>query len=681
MYNGTGISGVNHGVDLIGLLVILLAVACGVLFLVTRLRLPPVVGYLFSGVLLGPHVLGHLSESDAISSLAEIGVLLLMFTIGLEFDTRYFLRIKKIALGGGLLQVVLTIIASLAAGRLLGWSMRTSIFFGCIVALSSTAIVLKTLMQQGTLDTLPGRLTVAILIFQDLAVVPMMILLPIAGGAPFEIGLNLASALSRAAFLLAMTFTLSRHVMPRFLHMMASGRSQELFLLVTLSICLGMAWVSHLLGVSYALGAFLAGLILGGTEYAHQMTADIVPFRDVFSGIFFVAMGMLLDPGYVLGAWPSVLAVVLIILVAKTAIATAAVAGFGFPAPVALQVGFNLAQVGEFSFLLALMGVREKLIAEHDYKVAIAASVVSMFLAPVLIQLSPRLAALTARATGGILPAWNRMAVTQAGVEPLPETSPLTGHTVILGYGTVGRTMGDILLANGIPFLGLELDPTLVREARRRGHPVRYGDASSEELLRHVGIDRARLLAVTLPDTVMERAVIRKARRMNPGLFILARGRRGSEDEQLYLDGADEVIHETFEVGIEFIARILRRLHLPKQEVERQIGRVRSGRYEIFRRPDFVPASLGEVHQALTTLKVEFLEIPAGSPLIGRSLRDAGIRETTGALVLAVVRAGDTIHSPDAQFMLQERDTILVSGAIEQVAQVETLLEARPQTT
>ncbi|HXH28293.1 MAG TPA: NAD-binding protein, partial [Candidatus Polarisedimenticolia bacterium] len=250
----------------------------------------------------------------------------------------------------------------------------------------------------------------------------------------------------------------------------------------------------------------------------------------------------------------------------------------------------------------------------------------------------------------------------------------LSGHVVILGYGTVGRTLGDILMANGLPFLALEIDPTLVREARRRGHPVHYGDASSEELLRHVGVDRARLLAVTLPDLVMERTVIRRARRMRPELFILARGRRGTEDEQLYLDGADEVIHETFEVGIEFIARILRRLHLPKQEVERQIGRVRSGRYEIFRRRDFMPPSLGEVRRALDTLRVEFLEIPPGSPLAGRSLRDAGIREATGALVLAVMRGGSTIHSPDAWFILQEKDTILVSGAIEQVAQVESLL-------
>ncbi len=663
-------------VDLIGKLVVLLAIACAVLFLLTRLRLPPVVGYLCSGVLLGPHVLGLISKSDAVSTLAEIGVLLLMFTLGLEFDTSHFLRYKRVVLGGGSLQILLTVVCAAVAGPFLGWTTRTSIFMGCIVALSSTAVVLRSLMQQGLLDALPGRLTVGILILQDLSVVPMMILLPIAGGSPSDVALSLASAVARAAILLGITFALSS-VMPRFLHLIASGRSQELFLLATLTLCLGMAWLSHLLGVSFALGAFLAGLILGGSEYAHQMSADIVPFRDVFSGVFFVAMGMLLDPKYALANWPSLLVVVGIVIVLKTAVTAAAVGGFGYPLPVALQVGINLAQVGEFSFLIAHMGVGSKLITQETYQVAIAASVISMILTPLATRMSASIASAAARATGGILPAWSRLAESYEEEEPGPP-EPLSEHLVILGYGTLGRTLGEVLKTNGVPFVALELDPNLVREARRAGHPVRYGDANSEELLRRAGVDRARILAVTLPDHVMERAVIRRARRLNPELHILARGRRGLEDEELYRDGADEVIHETFEVGIEFLARILRRLNFPKQSVERQLGRLRSGRYEIFRREDFTPLPLGDVRRTLDAVRVEFLEIPAGSPLIGKSLRDAGVRETTGALILAVVREGRVLPSPEAWFVLQEKDTILVSGASEQVAEVETLLSSAP---
>jgi len=668
----------NQSVDLIGLLVVVLAVACAVVFLLGRLRLPPVVGYLCSGVLLGP-LLGLIKHGDAVSTLAEIGVLLLMFTIGLEFDTRYFLRIRKVAMGGGSLQIILTILAALGAGLLFGWPPRMALFVGCMVALSSTAVVLKSMMQQGVLDTLSGRVAVGILIMQDLCIVPMMVLLPIGGGSPGEVALNAVSALARAAFLLTITFLLSQRVMPRFLHLIASGRSQELFLLVTLSICLGMAWVSHFFGISYALGAFLAGLILGGTEYAHQMTADIVPFRDVFSGVFFVAMGMLLDPRYVLSAWPAVLVVVTIILLGKTVITTAAVSAFGFPLAVSLQVGLNLAQVGEFSFLIAQQGRQSGLLSDEVYKVAIASSVISMILAPLLTMISPRLSSLLARSTGGLLPAWDRMARRAGADLPMPASGPipedaLSGHVIVLGYGTVGRTLGEVMIGNGTPFVAIELDPTLVREARRRGHPVRYGDASSEELLRRAGAERARILAVTLPDHVMARAVIKRARRLNPGVVIMARGRRGSEDEDLYLDGANEVIHETFEVGVEFLARILRRLNVPKQMVERQIGRLRSGRYEIFRREDFLPQPISEVTRTLESLRVEFLEIAAGSPLAGKHLRDAGIRETTGALVLAVVRDGSTIHSPESWFVLREGDTILVSGAVEQVSAVEDLL-------
>jgi K+:H+ antiporter len=667
--------------DFLGLLVVLLAVGCVLLFIVTRLRLPAVVGYLVAGILLGPNVSGHLSESDTVSSLAEIGVLLLMFTIGLEFDTQYFLRIRRVALGGGALQIGLTLLASLAVMPLLGWPLRPALVIGCILALSSTAVVLKSLMDHGLLDSLAGRLSLGILIFQDLSVVPMMILLPVSSGAPERIVLDLVSALARAAFLLAITLLLSRKVMPRLLHLTASSRSQEMFLLVTLTLCLGMAWISHLLGVSYALGAFLAGLILGGTDYAHQMSANVVPFRDVFAGVFFVAMGMLFDPRFALAMWPIVLTLVVLIVVGKTLLTAVSIAVFGFPAPVALQVGMNLAQVGEFSFLLAITAARSGLITPEVYKIVIAASVVSMLLAPVLTRWSPTLSSAVARTTGGLLPAWERLArrYERAVVDVMVTGAATAGapsrHAVVLGYGTVGRALGDVLLSNGVPFVALELDPDVVREARRRGHPVLYGDAGSEDLLRRCGVDRARMVLVTLPDPIMSRRVLRMARALNPELFILARGRRASEDEPLYRDGADEVIHETFEVGIEFIARVLRRMHVPKQEIERQLGRVRSGRYEIFRRRDFEPLPIGDIRRTLDSLRVEFLEIPAGSPLDGRPLRDAGIRETTGALVLAVIRDGEVVHSPDAWFALKAGDTMLVSGAVEQVAHVEKLLE------
>jgi len=666
--------------DLIGLLVILLTVACAVLLITTRLRLPAVVGYLVSGVVVGPHVLGHLTESDTISSLAEIGVLLLMFTIGLEFDTQYFLRIRRVAIGGGALQIGLTILVAMGAGLLLGWTPRAAATIGCILALSSTAIVLKSLMDLGLLDSLAGRLSLGILIFQDLSIVPMMILLPVSGGSTGTILLNLAAALGRAGFLLAVTLILSRRVMPRFLHMMASSRSQETVLLATLTLCLGLAWVSHLLGVSYALGAFLAGLILGGTEYAHQMRANVVPFRDIFAGVFFVAMGMLLDPEFALSAWREVLLVTLFVVVGKTLLTAASITLFGFPWTVALQTGLNLAQVGEFSFLLMIMGRRTGILSEEIYKVAIACSVISMLVAPILTRWSPRLSTRLANATGGLLPKWERLA---RRYERVVLDVPVTGqdaqvpqnHVVILGYGSVGRALGDVLRSNGVPLVGLEIDPSLVREARRRGHPVLYGDAGSEELLERCGIRNARIALVTLPDPMMARYAIRAARRMNPDLFILARGRRAVEDKPLYDEGADEVIHETFEVGIEFIARVLRRLNLPKQEIERQVGRVRSGRYEVFRRRDLAPLPLSDVRRALDSLRVEFLEIPKDSPLAGRHLRDAGIREATGALVLAVARDGTVIHAPDADFTLQAGDTILVSGAAEQVAHVEEIVE------
>jgi CPA2 family monovalent cation:H+ antiporter-2 len=316
-------------------------------------------------------------------------------------------------------------------------------------------------------------------------------------------------------------------------------------------------------------------------------------------------------------------------------------------------------------------------------KVAVAAAVLTMMAAPPLLRISPRLASRLARGRGW-LPAWERLArryergvldVQVAGEKPQGPQN----HVVVLGYGSVGRALGDVLRGHGVPFVGLEIDPDLVRDARRRGHPVLYGDAGSEDLLERCGVREARIVLVTLPDPLMARHVIRMVRRMNPGSFVLARGRRAVEDEPLYKEGADEVIHETFEVGIEFIARVLRRLNVAKQEIERQVGRVRSGRYEVFRRRDFAPLALGEVRRALDTLRVEFLEIPRGSPMAGRTLHDSGIREATGALVVAVGRDGEVVHAPDSHFELHEGDTILVAGAAEQVSQVEGLVEpSRP---
>ncbi|HUD70786.1 MAG TPA: cation:proton antiporter, partial [Dongiaceae bacterium] len=548
-------------------------------------------------------------------------------------------------------------------------------------ALSSTAVVLKSLMDHGLLDSLAGRISLGILIFQDLSIVPMMILLPIGRGGAETIVLDLVGAVARAGFLLGITLLLNRRVMPRFLHLMAASRNQELFLLGTLTLCLGMAWVSHLFGVSYALGAFLAGLILGGTDYAHQMNALVLPFRDVFAGVFFVAMGMLFDPRFALAHWSSLVLLLVVIVIGKALLTTVAVAVFRFPLTVALQVGLNLAQVGEFSFLLALMARAGGLIDEQVYKAFIAAAVVSMLIAPLVTRFSPALVTALGRMGGGFLPAWERLAqryertvLDVPGASASGKGAP-TRHAVILGYGTVGRALGDVLLSNGVPFVALELDPDVVRVARRRGHPVLYGDSSSEDLLKRCGVDRARMVLVTLPDPVMSRRVIRSARHMNPDLFILARGRRATEDQPLYDDGADEVIHETFEVGIEFIARVLRRMHVPKQEIERQVGRVRSGRYDIFRRRDFEPLPIGDVRATLDSLRVEFLALPAASPLAHRHLRDAGIREATGALVLAVIRDGNVTHAPDADFVLLPGDTLLVSGAVEQVAQAEALID------
>jgi CPA2 family monovalent cation:H+ antiporter-2 len=488
--------------------VAVLAASILVVLVSHRLRIPAVVGFLLTGILIGPSALGLVADTAQVEVFAEIGVVFLLFTIGLEFSLNRLSQVRRAFFLGGSLQSLLTV----ALGALvflalpLGVTLPQAVFFGFLLALSSTAIVLKLYADRRELDAPQGKLVIGILLFQDFLIVPMIVLTPVLAGVVEASALAILGRFLAALALVGAVFAAARYLMPRLLHLLVRTRLREVLVLGSLLICLGMAWLTESLELSLALGAFLAGIVISESEYSHQVVAEVTPFRDVFNSVFFISVGMLLDLPFALAHPLWVSGLTLLVLVAKTAAAGAAVALLGFPVRIVALVALGLAQVGEFSFVLLRVGQRHGLLAPDLYQSFLAASVVSMMLTPLLIALAPRwgewLAARrgrpVARATGGEEPAGRRPQV------------------VIVGFGVNGKNLARVLHQAEIPYRVVELSPEGVRQAREAGEPVVFGDATRPEILEHAGVAGALVAVFGISDLAAVRRGIRLARGLNP---------------------------------------------------------------------------------------------------------------------------------------------------------------------
>lgn len=545
-------------------LIAVLAVAVTVLL--ARLRLPTVAGLLAAGALAGPNGLRLVHSTEAIEMLAEVGVVLLLFTIGLEFSLERLTSIFKSVALGGLLQVVLTAAATTLGARLLGVPLAQGVFYGFVVSLSSTAIVLRALGDRNELDAPHGRFIVGTLVFQDLAVVPMVLVVPVL--APSEaagsVGLDVSFALGKAALLVAVTVVVARVVVPRVLDWVDASRSRETFLIAVLGLCIGTAWLTSLAGLSLALGAFLGGMVVAGTAYGHRAMGDMLPLRDVFVSLFFVSLGMLFDVRVVLAHPVALLLLTVAFLGGKAVLATASALVMGFPARVALLAGVGLAQFGEFGFVLARLGESSGVVRSEALGPLLAAGIVSMFLTPVLVRLSPHftagerlLAPLQRRVSGTDLP-----------------TAALEGriaseHVVVVGYGLAGRMTTSALERLSVKYVVLELNAETVRNAVRASVPAFYADATSPEALEHAHLPSARALVLLINDRTAVERIVDTARRVAPAVPIITRARYQTEGERLRASGAAEVVVEEIAGAVEIVEALLSRLEVPPDEVRR----------------------------------------------------------------------------------------------------------------
>ncbi len=628
---------------------VIIGFSIAALFVCNRLRIPGIVGYLAAGLLIGPSGLRLVTDTEMIGRYAELGVILLLFTIGLEISFRELLTARRMLVVGGALQLLLTGGAVFGVAMLLGLDPSVAVVFGMMIALSSTTIVMSALDSRGETGSPHGRFLLSVLIFQDLAVVPFMLLLPLLAGeappAPGQVPLTLLLG----GLVLVVILVSLRWVVPALLYHAARVRSSEVFLFSVVGVCVLTVYVSGMLGLSFAFGAFLAGLLIADSEFRHEALTLVLPFRDIFAGLFFVSIGMLLETEYLLAQPLLVGGLTLGIIVVKALFGMLSARGLGLPVCPVVIGGLSLAHVGEFSFVIATAALTLGVLPAGAYQLFLNAAVLSMAAAPFLIQLG--------RAVGDRL----AVAVPQRGGEAEP--APVSDHLVIVGYGLSGRKIARIARESGIAYTVIEANPETVRHELAAGEPIFFGDAAHAGVLRSAGADRARALVCVISDPGAVARIVRAARALNPGLFIACRVRYAAEVEVLRENGADEVIAEEFEALIELVARVLSVYMVPFDEVEGYVERVRADGYAMFRSLR-APAGAGvDAMKRLYDLDIRTYRVAPSSPLAQLRLDESGLRDRYGATVLAIRREGTTIPNPPGDQALLPGDVVVLIGS------------------
>ena len=647
---------------------ILFGLALVTVILFGRLKFPTIIGFLVTGILAGPHALAFIKNTHAVEQMAEIGVVLLLFTIGIELSLKELMRIKHLVLLGGGLQVLVTIMLVAGVGYLFGFPGNQSFFFGFLVALSSTAILMKLLIDSGQADTPHGKMAMGILIFQDLCIVPLMLLTPLLAGNGDGIRSVLIISFKAVVVVFAAHYG-ARFMVPWIFKQVVRTRSRELFILTIIFIVLGTAWLTAIAGLSLALGAFIAGLAISESEYSHQALSDIVPFREAFMSLFFISVGMLLDP-LILVKYPFlIISLIVTILLVKALITTGAAVALGVPMRIGIITALSLAQIGEFSFVLSQAGVKFGILTPEMYQIFLASSIATMGLTPLCLKYGAPVADYVV----AILPHdWTRGRGVLGRSEKIKS---LDDHVIIIGYGVNGKNLAKALKNLQIKYVVIETNPFTVKKEAKKGQHIVFGDASKLEVLEHAHIGTARGMVVAISDAAASRRVAALARQMNPSLHIIVRTRYLLEVEPLYKLGVNEVIPEEFETSIEILSRVLRNYMIPLSDIERCIAEVRGNSYEMLRSMSRRHSHAVGISGYLSGAEIGTYRVKKGSQLEGEGLREGTIRTLSGATVLVIKRGTEVVPNPDPVWELQLDDLVLLLGAPEQLAVAGRLFE------
>ncbi|MHB8110420.1 MAG: cation:proton antiporter domain-containing protein [Syntrophorhabdaceae bacterium] len=642
-------------------LVLVLGISAFIIFILGKLRVSSVVGFLLAGVLIGPSGLNLIKNPHDIEILAEIGVVLLMFAIGLEFSLKNLFRLRTVVLAGGSIQVFLTIALTLAVSYFFyGQSVKEGIFHGFLVALSSTAIVFKLLLDRAQMNNMHGQVSIGILIFQDLCVVPFMLLIPILAGN--TAGGNILFTLMKASFVVAFILSASRWAVPYIFKNIVSTKSRELFVISIITLCLGTAVLTSAMGLSLALGAFLAGIIISESEYAAQAVSDVLPFKESFTGLFFISVGMLLNVNVMAGNAQNVILMVLIIILLKLSVLAFTGMALGNSLRTSLITGLYLFQIGEFSFILALEGKTQGLISETLYQAFLAASIITMVLTPFMVMASETISDWVATKTPlKHIERRKRM----ADKHHYPKN--IRDHVIIVGFGLNGGNLAKVLRSTGIEYVALEFNSKACRNARKRGEPIYYGDGTSGEILHKIGVATASVLVVAISDAASTRKIVQLARSENPRLYIIARTKYVSEVEQLKTLGANDAIPEEFETSIEIFSKVLHQLHVPVNDIRSNIEKIRSDNYRALRVVRLPRQYLVEREDILKDINVQTYRIRKGSRAEEKNLGELALRSRTGVTVIGIERNENIHRMPSPTLRLMADDILLFIGRREDI--------------
>jgi CPA2 family monovalent cation:H+ antiporter-2 len=642
--------------DILQLLVIIFGISGPVILLLHRVKAPSIVGFLIAGIILGPYGFGFVQDVHGVELLSEIGVILLLFVIGIEFSISDFIKARGAIVAGGL-QVVITI--ALVAALTHQWTgqWKTGFFDGFLVALSSTAIVLKILADKNEIDSYHGRVMLGILIFQDFCLVPMMFFVPVLAGGSLEVR-QLTITFTKAIAVIVFVFLAGRWIVPRLLYYAVLTKSRELFIVAVVSLCLGIALITSKFGLSLAIGAFLAGLIISESEYAHQAVAEILPLKELFIGLFFVSVGMLLDVNYLFSNLVSVVKLFVLLFLIKSIVIISILLIQKYPLKTAVYVGLGLAQVGEFSFVLAGVGKSLNLININDYQQFLSVSILTMLAAPFILLFVPylahRLDAIESKKR-------------QTLKEVAKKESKIKDHVIIVGYGLTGKTLAKTLNDVQINYAILDLNINTVRAMLKKNEPIYYGDATKPEILHTLGIAYAKMLVLAINAPGSVRRIVEVAKKENPDIYIIVRTRYVMEVDALRKAGADEVIPEEFEVSIEIFARVLHYYQMPYNTIADYVDAIRSDSYLSLRGVNMSGKNLfascsSFPCNALPHVSIEAYLISGQFELSTPSLKEIDLRAKTGATIISIRRDEEIITNPGAHFLLAHGDVLYLTG-------------------
>ena len=633
-------------------LIIILGFSIPVIYIFNKIKLPSIIGFLITGILIGPFGLKLIDDIAGISLMADIGVALLMFTIGIEIRLSRFLKnVSEILLTGGL-QLLCTFVVGLLIGLAMQLSVNQSVLIGFLLVHSSSALILKILKDRDDESSPQGRISIGIILFQDIMVVPMILMIPFLAAGSGPDALMILWKLFKSVLIIVVILVAARYVIPFALERLVNMNMRDVLVVVSVVITMGIAWITESLGLSLAIGAFLAGLALSDTDFTHQIISDVSPFRDVFLAVFFVSFGMILNLDFLQAHPGPILLTSLTIILIKFAVVFSLVALMKYPLRTALLSGVLLSQIGEFSFVLASQGYRSQIISGAIYQTFIGASVLTFIITPLLASLAYYL-----------LDRKKTLYSDPPGTLPDHPVS-LSNHVIICGMGLNGRNLAKVLKNTAINYEIIDLNFQKIKKAKNGGDQnVIWGDASNVGILRRAGVEKAHVMVIAISDRFLTKSCLSNAKTLNPKLHVIVRTKYLADIEELLTLGADDVIPEEFETSIQIFSRVLKMFHIPNSIVLVQGNIIRNQSYGILREVRYTPEAFDQIGQILAQGTIETYYVAPGNPTIGKSIRDINLKAETGAMIINIIRKNETITNPPSDFIFEAEDQLILFGS------------------